>query len=163
MSAYSMLLSALRGVRRAAPRAGQVEAHRACCPVCQPEGPRQGRDPALSLSLRADETVLIYCFKSECAPAEIAQAAGLEVSDLFPPRDTAGRGHGGPGAWASAAALAERLADAAIRAAMGDPEAVWEVQRAADDFRRAAREAMRRDARAGARAGDVAQGREVAV
>lgn len=52
----------------------------ACCPAHE--------DKSASLSVREldDGKVLIHCF-AECSVHEIVSAVGLELSDLFPPRD----------------------------------------------------------------------------
>jgi hypothetical protein len=59
--------------------------------------------------------ILIKCHAG-CSAAEIAEAAGFNLSDLFPSRgagDGGERGNGGPEAWASAAACATAVAQLA--------------------------------------------------
>ena len=55
---------------------------RAACPVC-------GQRNTDTFSAKAGDTgaVLVKCWKSDCTPAQIADALGLEVTDLFPPRE----------------------------------------------------------------------------
>lgn len=55
---------------------------RAACPVC-------GQRNTNTFSAKAGDTgaVLVKCWKSDCTPAQIADALGLEVTDLFPPRE----------------------------------------------------------------------------
>lgn len=55
---------------------------RAACPVC-------GERNTNTFSAKAGDTgaALVKCWKSDCTPAQIAQALGLEVTDLFPPRE----------------------------------------------------------------------------
>lgn len=68
---------------------GKVRLHgrdhlRAACPVC-------GGKSTNTLSVRRGDhgAVLLRCFKSGCEVETIAQALGLELSDLFPERDDA--------------------------------------------------------------------------
>lgn len=59
---------------------------RACCPA------HGGSNPsALSIGLGDNGTVLLKCWHG-CGADEVAGALGLELSDLFPPRDR----HGAP-------------------------------------------------------------------
>lgn len=61
---------------------------RACCPA------HGGRNrSALSVGVGQDDQVLLKCWHG-CEAAEVAQALGLELSDLFPPREEAGQGSG---------------------------------------------------------------------
>lgn len=55
---------------------------RAACPICG------GRNTG-TLSAKAGQTgaALVKCWKAGCGPDEIAAALGLELSDLFPPRE----------------------------------------------------------------------------
>ncbi len=55
---------------------------RAACPCC-------GERNTSTFSAKVGDTgaVLVKCWKSDCTPAQIAQALGLEVTDLFPPRE----------------------------------------------------------------------------
>lgn len=61
--------------------------YRAICPVC---GERNAN--TLSVGVTVQGAVLIKCFKSECDIDSICAALGLEVADLFPPRER----HGAP-------------------------------------------------------------------
>ena len=55
----------------------------ACCPAHE--------DKSASLSIRhADEKILIHCFAG-CSVHEVIAAIGLEISDLFPPRESYGK------------------------------------------------------------------------
>ena len=55
---------------------------RAACPACG------GRNRStLSIGVGDAGVVLLSCWKSGCGPEEIAAAIGLELEDLFPPRD----------------------------------------------------------------------------
>lgn len=61
---------------------------RACCPA------HGGSNPsALSIGVGDTGAVLLRCW-SECGVDEVAQALGLELSDLFPPKPQAGNGSG---------------------------------------------------------------------
>jgi hypothetical protein len=53
---------------------------RACCPAHGSKG------PTLLVSERDDGSVGIHCFAG-CNVHEVVSAVGLELSDLFPPRD----------------------------------------------------------------------------
>uniref|UniRef100_UPI00321F72D4 hypothetical protein n=1 Tax=Methylocaldum sp. TaxID=1969727 RepID=UPI00321F72D4 len=48
---------------------------------------RGDRNPSLSIGETSDQTVLIRCFAG-CEPTEILGAVGLELRDLFPPRES---------------------------------------------------------------------------
>jgi hypothetical protein len=61
---------------------------RAICPVC---GERNAS--TLSVGEGHDGAVLVTCFKSGCSIEAIAAALGLDVRDLFPPRQAPGGGH----------------------------------------------------------------------
>lgn len=56
---------------------------RAICPVCGERNPN-----TLSIGEGSSGAVLLRCFKSECDAETIANALGLEITDLFPPRPT---------------------------------------------------------------------------
>ena len=56
---------------------------RCACPVCG-----EGNRSTLSIGVGDTGAVLLKCFKSCCGPEEIANAVGLELTDLFPPRDS---------------------------------------------------------------------------
>jgi hypothetical protein len=60
---------------------------RAACPVCG-----EHNRSTLSIGIGDSGAVLLKCFKSGCGPDDIAAALGLELSDLFPPRES----HAGP-------------------------------------------------------------------
>lgn len=53
---------------------------RARCPVCG------GKRGTLAITEAASGAVLLHCFRSGCAVADIAAASGLDLADLFPPR-----------------------------------------------------------------------------
>lgn len=53
---------------------------RAKCPVCE-----SGR-AVLAITETTDGTVLLHCFRTGCAAADIVGAAGVELDALFPPR-----------------------------------------------------------------------------
>lgn len=56
---------------------------RAACPVCG------GKNRStLSVGVTREGAVLLKCFKSECDVESIATALGLQVHELFPPRDS---------------------------------------------------------------------------
>lgn len=54
---------------------------RCACPVCG-----EGNRSTLSIGIGDTGAVLLKCFKSGCTPEQIADATGLELSDLFPER-----------------------------------------------------------------------------
>lgn len=56
----------------------------ACCPA------HEDGTPSMVISEADDGRVLIHCFAG-CDIAEIVSAVGLELSDLFPPRETSAR------------------------------------------------------------------------
>ncbi|MVF24288.1 hypothetical protein EVC37_22155 [Methylocaldum sp. BRCS4] len=74
------LLSRLNGVHHRAP--GRWLAR---CPG--PSHRRGDRNRSLSVGETSDGTVLIRCFAG-CGPTEILGAVGLELRDLFPPRES---------------------------------------------------------------------------
>ncbi|MEM5317242.1 hypothetical protein VSR72_36490 [Paraburkholderia sp. JHI869] len=53
---------------------------RARCPAC-----RSGK-AVLAITETADGTTLLHCFREGCPVADIANAAGIDLADLFPPR-----------------------------------------------------------------------------
>lgn len=57
----------------------------ACCPAHDDKG------PSLSIRETPDGRVLLHCF-SGCAVDEVVGVLGLDMSDLFPPRES----HGAP-------------------------------------------------------------------
>ena len=70
-----MILPLLSRVRRRQP--GQYSA---CCPAHDDNG------PSLSIRENTDGAVLLHCFAG-CEVSEVVGAIGLELHDLFPPRD----------------------------------------------------------------------------
>ena len=78
MSDVDKLLSRLEKVRRSGP-----DGWMACCPAHE--------DKFASLSIRHDkDKMLIHCFAG-CSVHEVVGAIGLEISDLFPPRESHGK------------------------------------------------------------------------
>lgn len=147
MNRYHILLSRLAGVRPAPPATGCARAHRAFCPVHQHEGPRPGRSQSLSVAEKSDGGVLLHCFAG-CSVQEVMGAVGLDLSDLYPPRIITGKkGNGGPREWASAAALADAVVNAAALVTVGGIEQFEALNRAVEDFKTAAWRAFRADAR----------------
>lgn len=118
MSALDLILPRLTGARKAPARDGIVRAFRACCPAHQPEGPRPGRSPSLSVAEAENGAVLLHCFAG-CSVDEIAAAVGVELTELFPGGGEGGGIAGGPGGWAGVAALLDAAGDAVARAAAG--------------------------------------------
>lgn len=68
------LLSRLQGVKKAKDRSWNAR-----CPA------HEDRGPSLRVTDK-DGTILIHCFAG-CSPADIAGAVGINLSDLFPPRN----------------------------------------------------------------------------
>lgn len=140
-----ILLPRLQGVRKVPPRgAGVVRAFRALCPVHQSDGPRPGRGPSLSLAETSAGHVLLHCHAG-CPTDEILASLGLTLEDLFPDRlPDAGPLPGGVKAWASAAALADEVAErATLAVARGTWDDVMALMDAVRSFQAAAKEAMR--------------------
>lgn len=73
-----LVLPQLRNVRQRQP--GQWSA---CCPAHDDGG------PSLSVRETSEGAVLLHCFAG-CTVAEIVAAIGMNLSDLFPPRQTSG-------------------------------------------------------------------------
>jgi hypothetical protein len=74
------LLSRLSRVKRVAP--GRW------CASCPTSAHKHGdRSRGLSVTEKSDGTLLIRCHAFHCPASEIGGAVGLELSDLFPPRD----------------------------------------------------------------------------
>ena len=69
------LLSRLEKVRRTG-----LGTYLACCPA------HADRTASLSIREKDDGAVLLHCF-AECSVQEVIAAVGLELSDLFTPRD----------------------------------------------------------------------------
>lgn len=72
------ILSQLHKVRQRQPSQWS-----ACCPAHDDNG------PSLSVRETPDGAVLLHCFAG-CTVAEVADALGLHMSDLFPPRELSG-------------------------------------------------------------------------
>lgn len=142
MNGMDTIISRLAGVRKAPVRAGIVQAYRACCPAHQPEGPKPGRTPALSVAETEAGGVLLHCFAG-CTADAIAGAVGIDLSDLMPGGGSGPGIPGGPAGWASAAALADAVADAAAEVTAGNIDAYAALTSAVARFRAAARQAMR--------------------
>ena len=73
------ILSRLEKVKQHQP--GQWSA---CCPAHDDKG------PSLSVRELPDGNVLVYCFGG-CGAAAVVAALGMELTDLFPPREKTGR------------------------------------------------------------------------
>lgn len=142
MSKIDIILPRLAGVRKAPCRAGVVQSYRACCPVHQPEGPKPGRSPSLSVAESVSGGVLLTCHAG-CTFNEITDAAGVDPAELMPDSSSSGSGiPGGPAGWASVAALLDAAGDAVANAAAGGDW--WKALAAVDAAKRAARLAMRK-------------------
>jgi len=74
-SPIDLILPLLRKVRQR-----QIGQWSACCPA------HSDRSPSLSVREASDGAVLIRCFVG-CSANEVTAALGLELSDLFPPRE----------------------------------------------------------------------------
>ncbi|NUZ07650.1 hypothetical protein [Piscinibacter koreensis] len=77
MSAVDSLLARLDN-----PRPNGRDRWRCACPVC---GERNRS--TLSIGVGDNGCVLLKCWKEGCGPEQIANAVGLELEDLFPPRE----------------------------------------------------------------------------
>jgi hypothetical protein len=75
MSQVDNLLSHLDKVKRTG-KASWI----ACCPA------HDDRGPSLSIRELDDERVLLHCF-SGCSVHEVLNAVGLDMAELFPPRE----------------------------------------------------------------------------
>ncbi|QRM20668.1 DNA primase [Dechloromonas sp. TW-R-39-2] len=73
------LISKLDKVRRTGPGKWQ-----ACCPS------HEDRGPSLSIAEGDDGRVLVHCFAG-CSVHEIVAAVGMDIADLFPPRESTGK------------------------------------------------------------------------
>lgn len=152
---YNILLTRLTGVRRAALRPGITEAHRACCPLCQAEGPRPGRDPALSVAVAETGKLLAWCHKCEKPGDEILRHIGIQQSASTRAKAKQPEHDPGPGCWISAAAAADALGMVVVQVINGsyhnDQErvldAVCKVHQRLETFKSACRDAMRADGR----------------
>lgn len=56
----------------------------ACCPA------HDDRGPSLSIAEGDDGRILVHCFAG-CAVHEIVAAVGIDIADLFPPRECNGK------------------------------------------------------------------------
>ena len=79
MNPLDLLLSRLDGIKRT----GQGK-YVARCPA------HGDKHPSLAIKELDDGAVLVHCFAG-CDTSEVVGAAGLELSDLFPPRNPDGR------------------------------------------------------------------------
>lgn len=70
------LLSNLNGVRKTG-----RDSFVACCPA------HNDKSPSLAIRETEDGTILLHCFAG-CSVNEICDAAGLEISELFPPKQS---------------------------------------------------------------------------
>lgn len=85
MSAIENILPRLEGYRL---RENGRDRWRSCCPA------HGGKNPsALSIGVGDDGRVLVRCWNG-CTVEQVVHALGLELDDLFPPRDAPGAGHG---------------------------------------------------------------------
>lgn len=156
---YNILLSRLLGVRRAALRPGITEAHRACCPLCQAEGPRPGRDPALSVAVAESGKLLAWCHKCQVDGDVILRHIGIQQSTKSTSQHAKAKPEPSPADWISAAAAADALEDAAVQAINANYhyhadhdqervlEAVFMVHQRLEMFKSSVRDACRADAR----------------
>lgn len=152
---YNILLSRLLGVRRAALRPGITAAARACCPICQPEGPRPGRDPALSVAVAESGKLLAWCHKCQVDGDVILRHIGIQQSASTRAKVKAKQPEHDPGCWISAAAAADALESAVVIMLNGkyhgDQERVLDasfiVHERLNIFKAAVRDACRADAR----------------
>lgn len=68
------------------PRPNGRDRWRCACPVCG------GKNRStLSVGVGDSGCVLLKCWKEGCGPDQIATAVGLELEDLFPPRESTAR------------------------------------------------------------------------
>jgi hypothetical protein len=82
MSAINRLIDALHDHKVHSVGRGS---YRARCPVCGVTS-----NSTLKITEQTDGAVLVKCFKFECPAEEIVAAVGLDLSDLFPPRESHG-------------------------------------------------------------------------
>lgn len=135
---YQNLISRLQKVRQVSPRKnkGQIEAHRAACPLCNAKGP-------VSVALNNDGSILFNTFCS-CGTASTRAAYGISWSDIMPDQALSYRKPTLPSEWMSVATLADAISWA-VAVAANDPseENLAGVVRFADALHRASKEAMR--------------------
>lgn len=72
----NLILPRLESVRKTGPSSWTAR-----CPA------HQDKSPSLSIREAADGRVLIYCFGG-CGATDVVLALGLDLADLFPPRQT---------------------------------------------------------------------------
>ena len=82
---FKQILTSVMPIDRVLPQLSSVRKRQqgqwsARCPSHDDKG------PSLSVRETPDGAVLIHCFAG-CTPAEVAAAMGLELADMFPPRD----------------------------------------------------------------------------
>lgn len=58
--------------------------YQACCPA------HADKSPSLTIRETDDGTILLHCFAG-CSAYEVVSAVGMELSDLFPPREHHGK------------------------------------------------------------------------
>ena len=144
---FDVIISRLDGIRPYLARSGLVRAVRAFCPAHQSPPHKRGRGRTLSVAEKQNGAVLVRCH-SGCAAADVLAGVGLSLSDLYP-RGAEGdhRRAGdprGPSAWASAAAAADSLAEAALIVAIEPThQAISLLLTSAGEFSSLARAAMR--------------------
>lgn len=81
MSAVDLVLGRLENLRQIG-----RDRWRCACPVCG------GKNRStLSIGIGDTGAVLLRCWKEGCGPEQIAAAIGLQIEDLFPPRESTGR------------------------------------------------------------------------
>ena len=82
MSPIDLLLARLQPYRLRETAPGRW---RACCPAHEGTNPQ-----ALSVAIGDTGAVLLHCWRG-CEVEQIAQALGLELADLFPPKESSGK------------------------------------------------------------------------
>lgn len=139
---HNLVKPRLEKARRLPAGQGIAEAYRACCPA------HDDRNPSLSAALLDDGRILLKCHAHQCRFEEIIAALGISPRDAGPDHYThcsPPAFRDGPAAWASAAKAAEAARDAMIDAlAFGTAEKILQALDSIEDFRAAARLAMRR-------------------
>ena len=115
MNPYDLFLSRIQGFRSVPVKPGFERAGRCFCPSHQPPGSGStGR--SLSVAEGQPGVLVIHCHAG-CSPAEVVFAAGLDLSDLFPPtakaKARAHVHHNGVGdGWYSSVAIADAIVEA---------------------------------------------------
>ena len=59
---------------------------RACCPAHN-----GGNATSLTIALADSGAILLKCWAEDCSAQQIAEAVGLEITDLFPPSESEGK------------------------------------------------------------------------